>query len=329
MAEYDANICYSIPERKALLDDLGGLPETTVQNTEWLYMLEEDTRQSLSIEGYFATDQELEAVLAGRKTAPEIANYFRAAQAMYDFALQYYRDHIVRLDVPLVRHIHSELFREMDARRGEFRRAGIHIHGAKVQPPEFDVELYVRTALALSVRFLQELPILSALARAHTLFESIHPFSDGNGRVGRILLNYAAISLGYPPIIIKGWTPEERRRYYHALEAADRGFHEGFPDPEPHALEARLHDGNFAPLELLLCEGLLPRLDRIAAIALEQHEPLLDFKELAARLGVKEVTLRLWIHRGKLIAIKRGKKLYSHPRLILPPPRASSRRPPA
>jgi hypothetical protein len=44
-----------IEERRALLESLGGLPETTVRNQEWLDMLEEDTRQSLAIEGHFAT----------------------------------------------------------------------------------------------------------------------------------------------------------------------------------------------------------------------------------------------------------------------------------
>ena len=55
-------------------------------------MIKEETRQSLSIEGYFATDAELKAVLSGRKTGIEILNYFRAAQGVYDLALQNHRD---------------------------------------------------------------------------------------------------------------------------------------------------------------------------------------------------------------------------------------------
>ncbi len=62
------------------------------------------------------------------------------------------------------------------------------------------------------------------LLLAHTLFESIHPFHDGNGRVGRILLNYLVVSNGYPPIVIKGMSSEDRQRYYAALEAGDKGF---------------------------------------------------------------------------------------------------------
>lgn len=316
MIEYTSANCDTLAARHALFERFGGLPETTVLNTEWLYMLEQDTRHSLAIEGHFATEEELEAVLRGTRSDRDIANYFRIAQTVYDQALQYFRDQTLRLDVPLVRHIHSELFRELDPRRGEFRKGGIQILGAKAQPPEFDVEAYVRAALTIIEADMREWPILTALARAHALFESIHPFHDGNGRVGRILLNYLAIGKGYPPIVIKGITADERSRYYRALEAADVGFHAGFPAPD--LLRERLALGDFEPLQLLLCEGLLPRLDTLIALALERHEPLLDLAEVSARLGVKEGTLRQRIARGRLIAVKRGKKLYSHPHLALP-----------
>lgn len=309
--------CDTVAERAALLGSLGGLPETAVQNKEWLYMLEEDTRQSLAIEGHFATEEELKAVLRGSKTDLEVANYFRTAQTVYDQALQLYRDETLFLALPVVRHVHSELFREVDSRRGEFRKSDIQIHGAKVRPPEFEVEEYVRAALTVMREALDTLPILPALARAHVLFESIHPFHDGNGRVGRILLNYLAISKGYPPIVIKGTSREERARYYAALEAADRGLHAGFPDPTPQALWTHLEEGDFEPLSLLLCEGLLPRLDRMIVAAFEQQQPLVDLAEIAKRLSVREDALRQRVRRGRLIAVKRGRRLYSHPRLAL------------
>ena len=69
MSKQATNNCYMIEEHRALFERLGGLPETTVQNLEWLYMLKEDTRQSLAIEGHFATQNELEAVLGGRGAA--------------------------------------------------------------------------------------------------------------------------------------------------------------------------------------------------------------------------------------------------------------------
>lgn len=314
------NYCYKLEKRKALLDELGGLPSTIVENKEWLYMLEEETRHSLSIEGFFATEEELKAILGGRKSKPEILNYYRTAQTLYDLGLQYYRDQMLWLNLPLVRHIHSELFREvgfLSSYRGLFRQGAITIQGAKVKPPVLDLEEYIRVFCKFSVHCLENYSILSALALIHTLFESIHPFEDGNGRVGRILLNYLAVSQGYPPIVIKGIQKEERERYYQALESADRGFHEGFPAPQIESLEQRLKLGEFQPLEQLLYEGLKPRLDQMVATTLELKQPLLEFKDLAVHFGVKEGTLRQWVSRDKLIAIKRGNKLMSHPNLYL------------
>lgn len=321
MIRYSKSLCDTLPSRKALFDRFGGLPETTMQNTEWLYMLGQDTRHSLAIEGYFANEDELEAVVQGQRSRLEITNYYRTAQTVYDQALQYYRDRGFQLDLSLVRHIHSELFRGADdRRRGQFRLSGIQILRAKVHPPEFDIESYVRAALHVIAEDINSdaMPILIALARAHVLFESIHPFHDGNGRAGRILLNYLAISKGYPPIVIKGITPDERERYYAALEAADVGFHTGFSDEVASAaLRQRLDSGNMQPLSLLLCEGLLPRLDRLTVLALEEQKPLLELPEVAAQLGVKEPALRKRIERGTLLSIRRNNRVYSHPLLAL------------
>jgi hypothetical protein len=66
---------------------LGGLLSVSVRNDEWLYLLQEETRQSLSIQGYFTTDAQLKAVLGGRRGGPKILNYHRAAQGIYDLAL--------------------------------------------------------------------------------------------------------------------------------------------------------------------------------------------------------------------------------------------------
>ena len=61
--------------------------------------------------------------------------------------------------------------------------------------------------------------ILKAAAYFHLRFEFIHPFADGNGRVGRTLLNYFLITRGHPPLIIY---EDEKDKYYTALEAYDK-----------------------------------------------------------------------------------------------------------
>jgi Fic family protein len=62
------------------------------------------------------------------------------------------------------------------------------------------------------------------LAECHAQFERIHPFLDGNGRTGRLLLNLIMVRLGWPPVVI---LTSQRRRYLEALVKADAG------DPDP------------------------------------------------------------------------------------------------
>ena len=59
---------------------------------------------------------------------------------------------------------------------------------------------------------------LTAAAYFHAKLENIHPFADGNGRTGRITMNYLLLLLRHPPVIIH---EEDRRAYYEALEAWD------------------------------------------------------------------------------------------------------------
>lgn len=59
---------------------------------------------------------------------------------------------------------------------------------------------------------------LTAAAYFHAKFENIHPFADGNGRTGRLLMNYVLVLHNHPPIIIY---EEDRKEYYDALERFD------------------------------------------------------------------------------------------------------------
>jgi len=68
------------------------------------------------------------------------------------------------------------------------------------------------------IQDIQDEKVLIAAAYFHAKFENIHPFADGNGRVGRLLMNYLLVVHNHPPITIH---EEDRKQYYAALEAWD------------------------------------------------------------------------------------------------------------
>ena len=70
--------------------------------------------------------------------------------------------------------------------------------------------------------------VLTIAAYLHLRFEEIHPFADGNGRVGRTLMNYYLMTHGYPPIVLHS---EDKKTYYLALSVYDKtGEIEGFKE---------------------------------------------------------------------------------------------------
>lgn len=130
------------------------------------------------------------------------------------------------LSIPLILEIHRTLTAgAYDERRyvvngerpGEFKKhdyvTGINEVGS---PPE-DVESDLFDLLE-EVNDIGKQSPLKAGAYLHARFENIHPFADGNGRVGRTLLNYWLMINDYPPMIIY---EEDKRGYYEALQAYD------------------------------------------------------------------------------------------------------------
>ncbi|MDA1316526.1 MAG: Fic family protein [bacterium] len=67
-----------------------------------------------------------------------------------------------------------------------------------------------------------EIPIIHRVAKFHAQFESIHPFIDGNGRIGRVINNYLLIKAGFPPIMLRN---KEKNHYYRALRLYDDSQH--------------------------------------------------------------------------------------------------------
>jgi len=106
---------------------------------------------------------------------------------------------------------------QLGERPGEYKHHDYVTGRAEVGAAPEDV----RAEMAELICELPEIPAEQALTGAayfHAKFENIHPFADGNGRTGRLAMNYLLVRLGHPFLVIH---EEDRRAYYEALEAFD------------------------------------------------------------------------------------------------------------
>lgn len=102
-------------------------------------------------------------------------------------------------------------------RPGEFKRHDYIIGLNEVGAPAKAVE-YELTDLLLEINEYAGANVIKAAAYFHGRFEFIHPFADGNGRVGRTLLNYYLMIRNHPPLIVY---EQDRKLYYESLERYD------------------------------------------------------------------------------------------------------------
>lgn len=114
---------------------------------------------------------------------------------------------------------HEDIFRETKPDlAGRFRDYSVRV-GPYVAPDWRSVEKLMKQLMAFINQ--SDLNPVELAARAHYVFEKIHPFGDGNGRIGRLLMNYILWKNGYPMLIIEY---ERRESYYKALQRAEEGF---------------------------------------------------------------------------------------------------------
>jgi Fic family protein len=103
---------------------------------------------------------------------------------------------------------------------GVYRRVPVRIAGALTEPVQpYLILPRIEALLSDTVEKYSTLHIVEKVALFHLHFENIHPFIDGNGRTGRLLMNLQLIQSGYPPINVKF---TDRRRYYEAFDSFSR-----------------------------------------------------------------------------------------------------------
>lgn len=179
----------------------------------------EHTYNSNAIEGNTLTLQETAMVLQGitidrkpLKDHLEVVGYKEAFE---------YVEQLAKEQKPLtdyeIRAIHSLVLADRKEDRGQWRRVPVRIVGAATTPVQpFQIEPMVGALLADMDTVYKKLHVVEQVALFHLRFESIHPFIDGNGRTGRLLMNLQLIKAGYPPVNVKF---ADRRRYYEAFDS--------------------------------------------------------------------------------------------------------------
>jgi len=286
-----------------LRDRLGGLPSPVEADGIWHGIWLEEAHHSTAIEGNTLVLKQVEALLSqGRAVGnKELSEYLEVRG--YADAAEWVYGHGIRpgdwtdgdlISIAELRHVHTLAMTPVwdvaphplatgRERPGSFREHDIQPFPGGMRPPSWTevpmlADDWVGEAKALSPA--EELALPERLASLHARFEQVHPFLDGNGRTGRLVLNLMLVRLGYPPAIIyKG----DRSRYLAVLQRAD--------------------DGDVGPLGEFLARAILDNLYKFIVPAVAGPARLVPLPALATA-DLSANALRVAAARGRLKAAK-------------------------
>ncbi len=209
------NLLDVVDRKKAELDSRRPLTEGESERLAEEFAVEY-TYNSNAIEGNTLTLRETDMVLHGLTVDRKpLKDHMEAVG--HKEAFDYVRD-LVKDQTPLsesiIKQIHSLVLADKKDDRGVYRRVPVRIMGAKHEPVQPYLIQPKMEQLLEAYRNSTE-HVIPRLARFHIEFEGIHPFIDGNGRTGRLLVNLELMKAGYPPIDIKF---TDRMAYYKAFD---------------------------------------------------------------------------------------------------------------
>lgn len=270
--------------RGALLDrtPLAALPEAVWKRTSAL-----NTWGTNAIEGNTLGREQVERLLLEEHVAAGAPLRDVLETTQHDIA---FRALTRRLEEPLTARMalgfHAEVFRGVKPHAGTWRLIRVGIGGTRFVPPRPEEVPVLMEAWEREYhdRDLRGEAALALAAWMHWRFETIHPFQDGNGRVGRLLLNFHLLKHNWPPLHV---TPADKAPYVAGLEAGHAG--------DLRALEEFLGRA--------LARSLLDLLDQVGT-AEDELRPLAEL-ERDGPYDAKYLALRA--SQGALPALKQGK----------------------
>ena len=213
-----SNIIDEIEEKRAKLNSMRPLTYGELNRLRQEFMVE-FTYHSNAIEGNTLTLQETAIVLEGMTVDQKPLKDHLEAVGHRD-AFLYVRE-IATKDIPLneatIKAIHSLVLMNQPEDKGVYRRIPVRIMGAFTEPVQpYLIEPRMTDLLVKNEERKETMSLIERIALFHLEFEGIHPFVDGNGRTGRLILNLELIRNGYPAINVKF---TDRKRYYNAFDS--------------------------------------------------------------------------------------------------------------
>lgn len=211
------------------LNALRPLPASAVQKLREQFEIEM-TYNSNAIEGNSLTLKETFLVIQEGitiKNKPlkdhlEATNHKEALDYLYDLIEH---DKQFTFSEHLIKSLHQLVTQTIEKEwAGRYRNASVRIGGAKHQPPSaLEVPRCMHELLEWVSKEQKKLHPIEFSALLHHKFVNIHPFFDGNGRTGRLLMNIFLLQKGYPLCVI---LKNDRKKYYQVLAQADEGEYE-------------------------------------------------------------------------------------------------------
>ncbi len=216
------------PELKELetLEARGELRVFHLSEQDWTRFKEAFTYDTNAIEGSRVEAKEVVEILEKQKwprerTKEDISETYGVAEAV-----DYLRKTKEDVSLEFIRELHRIVFKNSKPFAGEFRAKGVEVvvqdaYGNVVHrgAPSIQVEKLLKQLVRWYKRNKKKYTPIVLAAVVHNQFESIHPFQDGNGRVGRLLLNNVLLKQGLPPVNIE---LRNRSEYYAALQADEK-----------------------------------------------------------------------------------------------------------
>lgn len=212
------NLLQQIERKRDRLASLRPLTQGEVERLAQEFLID-FTYNSNAIEGNTLTLKETAMVLEGMTVDQKPLKDHLEAVGHRD-AFLYVQD-IASKEIPLsesvIKSIHSLVLMNRPEDKGVYRRIPVHIMGAYTEPVQpYLIEPKMIELLKVNEERKNTMTVIERVALFHLEFEGIHPFIDGNGRTGRLILNLDLIRNGYPPINVKF---RDRKRYYDAFDA--------------------------------------------------------------------------------------------------------------